>query len=596
MKRLYVFCFALILSLTVSAEEYLNETFSTWLPDGWSVIEGPGSQYYSHWFHRDSKYATVYVTGDNQDEWLITPEVSLPSIGDIRLSADMMGSFYRMVTMDYGDLLVYVSTDSGVTWDTIWQEDNEAMVTASGVSWPWTSNSWFYPSISLNDYAGQTIKVAFRYISPDNDADWWNLDNVVIKSLLENEVELQKFEFPEYGLLDESITFEGTFKNYGANDVTSFEAIYTIDGVASDTCLIDNILVEHNTTYTFTHDVPYVFTTAEIFDLSLEITKVNGQDDPNPDNNVLYGDISIANGVHEMKPFFEVFTSSTCGTCPWANEDIDEVLANNPGEYSLVKYQMYWPGVGDPYYIVDDSVRGVYYGVGGIPDLYTNGFFDDPFGFTQSVFNSAAEQDAYAEIEMYYAFNGTNVTVDLSITPTINIQDASIHIAIVEKTTYNNIGTNGETQFHNVLMKMLPGPEGTEAVLEPDVEITLTEAASLEDTFIEEFDDLMVVAWIQDNQTKFVLQSESSDMLVGIDKPNTKSERIFPNPFNNRIIIESTKVGRVEIFNSVGKLFLLENIREGSNSIETSGFPAGIYIIRQTFNDGSMSQHKMLKR
>ena len=30
----------------------LNEPFETWLPEGWTVIEGPGSVYYSHWFQK----------------------------------------------------------------------------------------------------------------------------------------------------------------------------------------------------------------------------------------------------------------------------------------------------------------------------------------------------------------------------------------------------------------------------------------------------------------------------------------------------------------------------------------------------------------
>lgn len=595
MKKFLQFCIAMLVSFSLSAEEYLNEPFSTWLPEGWSVIEGPGSSYYSHWFHRDDQYATVYVTNDNQDEWLITPEVVLPDVGDIRLTVDMMGSFYRMVSMDYGDLLIYVSTDDGTTWDTLWMEDNQAMVTASGVTWPWESNTWFYPSISLNDYAGQTIKVAFRYISPDGDADWWNLDNVIIKSLMENEVELQKFDFPEYGIIDDSFYFEGRFKNLGMNDVTSFEVVYTVDGVAGDPCLIDNIQVPHNTTYSFTHNIPYTFTEAELFDLSLEITKVNGADDPVPDNNILYRDISIATGIHTRKPLFEVFTSSTCGTCPWANEAIDEVLANNPGAYSLVKYQMYWPGAGDPYYIVDDSIRAQYYGVGGIPDLFSNGYFDDGFGFTQSSFNAAAAQDAYAEMEMYYTYNGSNVTVDLYITPTINILDASVHIAIVEKITYNNVGTNGETEFHNVLMKMMPGAEGTGVLLEPGVEIVINEAASLEDTFIEEFDDLQVVVWVQDNETKHVIQSESSDMLVGIAKQEANHDKAYPNPFSDVILFNSSSEGEIEIYSAFGKLLMKEKVQTGSNSIGTSQLPPGVYIIRKISEDGSQNQYKMVK-
>ena len=150
MKKIYTFLLAFVFSFNLSAEEILNEDFTTWLPEGWSVIEGPGSSSYSHWFHRDDQHATVYVTSDNQDEWLITPEFTLPTTGELKLSVDMMGSFYRMVTMDWGDLFVYTSTDNGVNWEVLWKEDDQEMVEASGVSWPYGNNVWFYPSISLN--------------------------------------------------------------------------------------------------------------------------------------------------------------------------------------------------------------------------------------------------------------------------------------------------------------------------------------------------------------------------------------------------------------------------------------------------------------
>ncbi len=82
MKRLYSLLIAIIMCFSLSAEELINEPFDTWLPDGWSVIEGPGSAYYSHWFNREDQFATVYVTGDNQDEWLISPRISVIYNGD----------------------------------------------------------------------------------------------------------------------------------------------------------------------------------------------------------------------------------------------------------------------------------------------------------------------------------------------------------------------------------------------------------------------------------------------------------------------------------------------------------------------------------
>ena len=63
-------------------------------------------------------------------------------------------------------------------------------------------------------------------------------------------------------------------------------------------------------------------------------------------------------GTVLLKPLYEVFTSSTCGPCAYANPILDAVLEANPGTHSLVKYQMNWPGSGDPYYTAEGGVRG----------------------------------------------------------------------------------------------------------------------------------------------------------------------------------------------------------------------------------------------
>ncbi len=522
MKKLNTIIIALLISFSLSAEEFLNETFDTWLPEGWTVIEGPGTWVNSHWFHKDNSRACVFVTSDNQDEWLITPEITLPSTGELRLSADMMGSFYRMVTMDWGDIFVNVSTDNGANWETIWVEDDQEIVEASGVQWPWLHNTWFFPSISLNDYTGQTIKIAFRYVSPDGDADWWNLDNIVVKRLIENEVILEEFEFPEYGVINDEFSFEGSFRNLGENDVTSFEAIYTINEVESEVFLVENVLIPYNTTYTFTHNIPYTFTEAEIYDIALKIIKVNGLEDPVPENNVIFRDISIASEVVSRIPLFEMFTSSTCGACPWSNETVDGVLQSNPSNtYSLIKYQVDWPGSGDPYYIEACGIRTDYYNVGGVPDFYSNGNYTSGSSFSQAKFNQAVAEDAYVEIDLNYVFDGLSVEADLTVNPKINISNASAYFAVVEKTTYDNVGTNGETEFHNVLMAMMPDGNGISTSFANGITTTFNGSANLITTFIEEFDDLMIVAWVQDNETKSVLQSESYDLILSGNENQT---------------------------------------------------------------------------
>ena len=79
-------------------------------------------------------------------------------------------------------------------------------------------------------------------------------------------------------------------------------------------------------------------------------------------------------GAVDKKPMIEVFTASTCPPCVAGNKAIDGVLAQFPGQYSLVKYQMNWPGSGDPYFLEESLVRKDYYEVSGVPHMRSNGF------------------------------------------------------------------------------------------------------------------------------------------------------------------------------------------------------------------------------
>jgi hypothetical protein len=86
----------------------------------------------------------------------------------------------------------------------------------------------------------------------------------------------------------------------------------------------------------------------------------------------------------------------------------------------------------------------------------------------------------------------------------------TLHIAVVEKTTTGNATSNGETEFKNVMMKMVPDANGTAVNATDGTQFTERKSASLNGTNIEEYTDLEVVVFIQDDSTKFVLQSTTA--------------------------------------------------------------------------------------
>lgn len=220
------------------------------------------------------------------------------------------------------------------------------------------------------------------------------------------------------------------------------------------------------------------------------------------------------------KGLYEMFTSSTCDPCVAANSNLDYILGNNPGEYSLIKYQMNWPTGGDPYYTEQGGVRRNYYGVVSVPDLFVNSVNEDPSTLTQADFDQYASQTCNLDIDVTSSIDVAGlITVNATINPTANFPAGLIaHVVVVEKTTVGNYKWNGETEFHNVMMAMLPGTDGTTlGALTSGTAVTLNQTCDMDTTFMEEPTDLAVIVFVQNDNNKEVYQSEMVDVTpVGI--------------------------------------------------------------------------------
>ena len=109
-------------------------------------------------------------TYSHQDEWLITPQFNCPQGASLTF-----GTYVTQGSANGDHYYVKISADNGVTWDILW----DASTLPIGV------NNYQTPvQISLTDYAGQQVKIAWHADDPNtsNDGMWYNwfIDNVVI--------------------------------------------------------------------------------------------------------------------------------------------------------------------------------------------------------------------------------------------------------------------------------------------------------------------------------------------------------------------------------------------------------------------------------
>lgn len=199
----------------------------------------------------------------------------------------------------------------------------------------------------------------------------------------------------------------------------------------------------------------------------------------------------------DRKVLIERFTSSTCGPCASNNPSLDAFLSSaDPNKVVSISYHMNWPPPGnDPMYLInpnDNNARRTIYGVNAIPNWWFDGAVNLVGGNIsqiQNAFNSRTDILSPVTIIVTENVVGTNVTVkaDIYCEGLIAVPTVYIHIAVLEKLVQYSSppGTNGETQFHDVMRKLVTGTNGVAVNLLPGAKTTVQFSYELDPTWNE---------------------------------------------------------------------------------------------------------------
>lgn len=274
-------------------------------------------------------------------------------------------------------------------------------------------------------------------------------------------------------------------------------------------------------------------------------------------------------GQSQRMVLAEESTSSTCPPCAAQNPAFDALLQANADIITSIKYHVWWPAPGnDPMYLHnpgENAARTNYYSINSVPRAVIGGnlFNDQPQYVTQTLINNAASEDAPFEIQINHQLspNEDSIYTTTLIEATANISGALVaQLAVIEKHIHFSSppGTNGETDFYNVMKKMLPGSNGTAL---PSMEVgdyTILEYA-WELANVYDNNELGVVGFIQNNGNKEVHQAANSS--------TNPIEPLYAND------IELLGVTNVTSTNCSGSFLPVVEIRNnGSNNLSSAIF------------------------
>ena len=496
MKKTLLFAFALLFATAMMAQDrtvLLQESFDgSSIPSGWSINGQPNNWSVSATANAGGTPNEMHLTWSPQFSGmtrLVSPAVDMTGYSEVVFSFKHALDNYQ----GSNTIGVATSSDGGTTWNQAWSQGYSA-------SSSWTVNV----SVNTPDMGQPNVQFCIFFNGSSYNINDWFFDDVKIFTLENLDVAVTGTSVPALVQVGD-LTVNMGVMSFGSTPVTSIQATYEVSGMEPVEQTF-NVNLDPLATTTLTFDVPASISTPGSYDIVLTINKVNGVDDDLADNNVWETRFSVPVGFTQRIPMIEHFSASTCPPCVAVNNQMGVFCNNNPGRFAYTKYQMNWPGAGDPYYTAEGGVRRDYYGVSGVPDIYLDGDGTNNTAVNQTVFDQHADEPGYFDVRGSFSVEGNTIHVIADVIPYVDIE-ARVFVAVNEKVTYGNVGTNGETEFHHVFMKMLPNGEGSTIDFTSGEMQRLEFTQDMSGTFVEEMDDLEVAIWVQNYGSKYVYNS-----------------------------------------------------------------------------------------
>ena len=499
MKKTLLLTLALMLTAMTFAQghAFLNESFDSaeW-PEGWTISE-VGKD---NWSISESNKAGGEA---NELKFYFLPPVVFETTRVITPALNLNGTNEVIVSFrhtlenqidPFAPYKIGIATSlDTINWNVGWEGE-------------YLNNGHYevYELISTPDLGNERVYFSLYFTGYSGAMNDWSFDDIVISSRGQLDLSISSIDIPDmsrYG--DKEVTF--TVQNTGSSDITSFEAKYEINDKVITETFNTNIESLKFQQFTFSQTA-YLATGTH--DINVEIISVNGESDSDESNNILEKEFELTLGDVNKITMIEHFSSSTCYPyCVEANNHMLQVEQESAGKYTYVKYPFYGPGLGDPYFINEVGYKKNYYDVKSVPTLYFDGKETFHSSVTAETINDIYNTKTFSDIRGSFEVDGNTINITADFMSYIKLDNVRAYVAINEKTTTGNTGTNGETEFHHILMRMLKDHDGNAINIDAGEYQRLEFSLDMSTTFMEDINDLEVALWLQNYETKEVYNS-----------------------------------------------------------------------------------------
>ncbi|MBP6396467.1 MAG: choice-of-anchor J domain-containing protein [Saprospiraceae bacterium] len=354
--------------------------------DAWTIRTADGD----NWAVSNSWYEPV----GKADDWMITPEIT-----DITANTVLAWTAFSADAQFKDSYEVKVSVTGAATTDFTKTLFSKAGEDGTPVD----------RSISLKDYAGKTIRLAFRNIS--NDKFLLFVDDIMVFDAPNKDAALVSSDAKKYVLKGGETSINYSIKNTGLTTINQMEIEWT-DGVETHKDVLTGLDIKFFQSYTGTFDTKVPVESAEQINIVARVVSVNGVPDSVVENNV---NTLVVRGLDKdipLKMVVEEATGTWCGWCPRGAINMASMREKYPDEFVGIAVHNEDPMMNDEYDLGLTTLPGF----GGFPSVIINrSAIEDPADMETILLETVRNESGPVAVEVASTIVDRTISVEAAI-------------------------------------------------------------------------------------------------------------------------------------------------------------------------------------
>lgn len=641
MKKLYFILFVILLPAVASAQ--FSEDFEAMpvisgygdLPaeNGWVIYDQDQNiPYVSAFDNRpwlvkelsDGNYAAAstsyYKSPGKSDDWMVLPKISLPP-GVIPY---LMFDLKALDAPYFGELEVLVSTTGNAIADftKLFEITSAEEFETHGVD--------------LSAYVGKDVYVAFRNIA--NNQYIMAVDNIELRYLKSDDAKLMKINLASYADVNQDTYLPIVIKNNGGNKINSVEVTVN-DGLNAFTETITGLSIAIFDQDTIALNRILNYTEAKQYQLSVTISKVNGNADSNPADNALTATLNVVSQRAVKRVVIEEYTGMWCGYCPRGVVAM-HTMEDKYSDFIGIAVHDGDPLEIDPYHqLFSQHIDLLTGGSSGLPGSIVGRRY-----FTEA--NIREWEEAYdflkaipspADIEISTSYNKSTRTLTAEVTAKFYMDMKGIFYRLGLIVTEDDVtGSSPDFDQHNffydgslgpmggfefkpnyvnipydhVAIAMLGGYNGEAGSIPNDVADGDSPSYVFSYTLPAGSDpnNIKVVGLLFDRETRYIVNANRRKLLGGLgvdDIPQLEvtSLKIYPNPTAAQCTlsfsVEKISKVRLKVYSITGKILKNRNlgslVGKQKVQVDLADLSSGEYLLSLETGTGSVTKTVIVK-